>query len=164
TVGSACPCPHQVPGPCAVRRAGRSPFSMNWGRGGMGVVYRAQPGLDTGSLHAPAGYAILDELGRGGMGVVYRARQTALGREVALKMILAGGHAGEAELARFRSDAEALARLQHPGIVQIFEVVEHGGHPFISLEYCAGGSLEKQLGGTPLPPARAAEIIDQIAR
>src|SRR5262249_35641880 len=55
------------------------------------------------------------------------------------------------------------ARLQHPGIVQIFEVVEHGGHPFISLEYCAGGSLEKQLGGTPLPPAPAAEVIDQIA-
>ena len=69
-------------------------------------------------------------------------------------MILAGGHAGEAELARFRTEAEAIARLQHPNIVQVYEVGEHEGLPFFTLEFCPGGSLEKKLAGTPLPPQR----------
>jgi hypothetical protein len=110
------------------------------------------------------GYEILGTLGRGGMGVVYRARQTKLGRVVALKMILSGAHAGEADLARFRTEAEAIARLQHPNIVQIHEVGEHGGLPFFSLEFCAGGSLEKRLNGTPLPPKEAAALVRTLAR
>jgi WD40 repeat protein len=110
------------------------------------------------------GYEILGELGRGGMGVVYKARQTRLNRVVALKMILAGGHAGEADLARFRTEAEAIARLQHPNIVQVFEVGEHNDLPYFSLEFCGGGSLERKLGGTPLSPREAAALVGTLAR
>ncbi|HVS39802.1 MAG TPA: serine/threonine-protein kinase [Gemmataceae bacterium] len=113
---------------------------------------------------AVPGYEILRELGRGGMGVVYQARHVQLDRIVALKTILAGGHAGEADLARFRTEAEAVARLQHPNIVQIFEVGEHGGLPFLSLEFCAGGSLDKKLAATPLRPKEAAGLVETLAR
>jgi hypothetical protein len=107
-------------------------------------------------LPAVPGYEILGELGRGGMGVVYQARQVKLKRLVALKMILAGAHTGPELRERFRREAEAVARLQHPNIVQIYEVGEHGGLPFFSLEYVDGGSLARQITGTPLPPRAAA--------
>lgn len=110
------------------------------------------------------GYEILGTLGRGGMGVVYQARQLKLGRMVALKMILAGAHAGVADVGRFRTEAEAIARLQHPNIVQVFEVGEHGGLPFFSLEFCGGGSLEKELKGVPLPAKKAAALVEVLAR
>jgi serine/threonine-protein kinase len=110
------------------------------------------------------GYDLLGVLGRGGMGVVYKARHQRLNRLVALKMILAGGHAGEAEQSRFRTEAEAVARLQHPGVVQIYEVGEHNGLPYLALEYCDGGSLAGRLGGTPLPPAPAAVLVEKLAR
>jgi formylglycine-generating enzyme required for sulfatase activity len=109
-------------------------------------------------------YEILGELGRGGMGVVYQARQLGLNRVVALKMILAGGLAGPRERMRFRAEAEAVARLQHPNIVQIYEVGEHQGLPFFSLEFCDGGSLAERLQGTPLPPGDAARLIEVLAR
>jgi serine/threonine-protein kinase len=124
----------------------------------------AEPGPAGPGGPAIPGYEILGELGRGGMGVVYQARHIALGRLVALKMILAGGHAGEQDLRRFRAEAEAVARLQHPNIVQIFEVGEQDGLPYFSLEFCAGGSLAGQLDGTPLPPRQAAQLVETLAR
>src|SRR5262249_7040230 len=93
-------------------------------------------------VHIP-GYDIFGELGRGGMGVVYQARHLALNRVVALKMIRDSSLAGEAERARFKTEAEAVARLQHPHIVQIHEIGEHYGLPYFSLEFCPGGCLEK---------------------
>jgi WD40 repeat protein len=98
------------------------------------------------------------------MGVVYKARQKGLKRLVALKMILAGTHAGPDELARFRAEAEALARLQHPHIVQIHEVGEQDGRPYFSLELVEGGSLAGKLDGTPLPAREAAGLVEILAR
>jgi WD40 repeat protein/serine/threonine protein kinase len=110
------------------------------------------------------GYEVLGLLGRGGMGVVYQARQTKLNRLVALKMILAGAQAEPEDLARFRSEAEAVARLHHPNIVQIYEVGEHDGLPFFSLEFLDGGSLAQHLHGMPQPPRAAAELLRTLAR
>ncbi len=110
------------------------------------------------------GYEILGELGRGGMGVVYQARQVRLNRLVALKMILAGGHAGEAELARFRLEAEAVAQLQHPNIVQVFDVGEAQGHAYISFEFVEGGTLARRLDHRPQQARFAAELIAVLAR
>jgi WD40 repeat protein len=112
--------------------------------------------------HIP-GYEVLGELGRGGMGVVYRARQVGLNRTVALKMILAGSHAGTSLLTRFRAEAETVARLQHPHIVQVHEVGEVGGLPYCALEFCDGGSLAERLRGGPLPAAEATRMTEKLA-
>jgi eukaryotic-like serine/threonine-protein kinase len=136
----------------------------------------ASPGAEDtpGRLNGPApaaeggpavpGYEVLGELGRGGMGVVYKARQVRLGRVVALKVLLAGAHAGAQDLARFRAEAEAVARLQHPNIVQVYEVGEEGGRPYLALEYVDGGSLADRLRGTPLPAREAAQMAEALAR
>jgi serine/threonine-protein kinase len=111
-----------------------------------------------------AGYQILGEVGRGGMGVVYKARQRGLHRLVALKMILAAHHADEQQRARFHTEAEAVARLQHPNIVQIHEVGEQDGLPYFSLEFVDGGSLDKRIAGNPQAPRQAAQLIETLAR
>jgi hypothetical protein len=110
------------------------------------------------------GYEILGELGRGGMGVVYNARQLSLGRFVALKMILVGEHAGATELARFRTEAEAVARLQHPHIVQVYEIGEAEGRPYLALELVDGSSLADELGDRPWPIRKAARLVETLAR
>jgi hypothetical protein len=110
------------------------------------------------------GYEILGELGHGGMGVVYQARQVSLDRVVALKMIRSGDLASNNELARFRTEAEAVARLKHPNIVQIYEVSERDGRPYFSLEYVEGGSLAQRLKGIPQPVRPAAELVEILAR
>ncbi len=119
-----------------------------------------------GGVVQPAvpGYEILCELGRGGMGVVYKARQARPRRLVALKMVLAGEHAGTEALARFKREAEAVARLSHPSIVQIYEVGEHQGRPFLTLEFAAGGNLAQRLRQQGLKFQEAAELVDQLAR
>jgi serine/threonine-protein kinase len=98
------------------------------------------------------------------MAVVYKARQQSLGRTVALKMILAGAHAGPEEVARFRIEAEVVAQLQHPHIVRIFEVGQHEGCPYYSFELVEGGSLARQLDGKAAPPDRAARLVEKLAR
>ena len=123
----------------------------------------ATPNRAEAELPVVPGYDIQGVLGRGGMGVVYKARHIKLNRLVAVKMILAGGHAGPADLARFRAEAEAIARLQHPHIVQIHDVGEHGGTPFFSLEFCGGGALDRKLNATPLPAREAAQLIETLA-
>lgn len=110
------------------------------------------------------GYEILEELGRGGAGVVYKAWQTGLRRLVALKVLVSGASAGAAELARFQSEAEAVARLRHPHIVPIHEVGQADGRPYFVLEYLPGGSLASRLAKEPVQPRQAAEMVRTLAR
>jgi serine/threonine-protein kinase len=136
----------------------------------------AMPALESAAPAAAAvqtiaGYVIEGELGRGGMGVVYKARQKGLNRTVALKMILHADCAGTEERRRFEREAQALAGLRHENIVQVYEVGEHDGKPFFSLEYVDGGSLDERLrdgsvsaGSAPAaasawPPCRPASAL-----
>jgi hypothetical protein len=111
----------------------------------------------------PAGYVIERELGRGGMGVVYLARQTRLDRPCALKMILAAEHAGAAQRERFETEAQAIARLQHDNIVRVYEIGEHHGQPFMALEFCAGGSLDRKLRDQQPTAREAATLVRALA-
>jgi serine/threonine protein kinase len=110
------------------------------------------------------GYDLGARLGGGGMGVVYQARQPALKRQVALKLMRDAALAGAEQRARFRVEAEAMARLQHPNIVQIYEVGEHQGQPFFAMELAGGGSLDRKLAAKPLPPTQGAELVQTLAR
>jgi tetratricopeptide (TPR) repeat protein/tRNA A-37 threonylcarbamoyl transferase component Bud32 len=120
----------------------------------------------TADLPAPSvpGYEVLGEVGRGGMGVVYRARQVKANRLVALKMILSGRYTSLEDRVRFQIEAEAVARLSHANVVQLYEVGEHDGLPYFSLEFCPGGTLRKKLAGRPQPSREAAELVEKLAR
>ncbi len=114
------------------------------------------------ALPGVPGYEVLGELGRGGMAVVYQARQLRPNRVVALKVLQTGLPADARR--RFGAESEALARLQHPGIVQVYEAGEHDGRPYFSLEFCSGGSLARKLAGAPLEPRQAAALVEAVAR
>jgi len=141
--------------PTLDRIAEWNPFAN--GRLGAGAA-----GPDDGSPHVP-GYEILTELGRGGAAVVYKARHLALGREVALKMLLARSGGNGIAGGRFIQEAQTLARLRHPNIVQVFDIGEHAGRPFFSLELISGTSLARWLNGLPQPPRLAATIVRAAA-
>jgi Protein kinase domain len=108
-------------------------------------------------------YELLGEIARGGMGIVFRARQVRLNRLVALKVVLSGSFAGEAEIRRFYQEAEVAAGLDHPGIVPVFEFGEHQVKPFFSMGLVEGRSLSQAISGGPLPPRQAAEIVLRVA-
>lgn len=110
------------------------------------------------------GYELLGELGRGGMAVVYRARQQRLNRAVAIKMLLGGPFADPRSLLRFLMEAEAIAKIQHRNVVQIFEFGQAGGQPFFALELVEGGSLAEKLRDCGrFAPRQAAEMIAALA-
>lgn len=108
-------------------------------------------------------YELVGELARGGMGIVYLARQTSLDRLVAVKLLLYGEFSSPAFVERFRTEAAAAARLQHPGIVGIFEIGEHEGHHFFSMEYVAGENLAQRVNRQPPPPREAAAWLSEVA-
>jgi serine/threonine-protein kinase len=109
-------------------------------------------------------FELVRELGRGGMGVVYEARQRSLNRTVALKMVLRGELASDADRARFRAEAEAAARLVHPNIVQVYEVGDVAGQPYFAMQFVPGATLAGLLVNGPLPPREAARLVAAVAR
>jgi WD40 repeat protein len=128
----------------------------------------ADPPTDPGAAAAvepssPPGFTLLTELGRGAGGVVYRARQQQPERVVALKCLRDGPNPGAEQRARFLAEADAIARLHHPHIVQVHAVGEHHGQPFLCLEYLAGGTLAGKIHGEPQPPREAARLLILLA-
>jgi tetratricopeptide (TPR) repeat protein len=116
-----------------------------------------------GELPRIPGYEVQELLGRGGMGVVFRARHLSLNRIVALKMALAGAYAGPRERERFQREAEAVAGLRHPNVVQIHDVGDSDGRPYYTMEFVEGGSLAQKLAGTPRPASQAAALVASLA-
>jgi serine/threonine-protein kinase len=125
----------------------------------------ASSGAAEAALPDIPGYEVLGELGRGGMGVVYKARQLGLNRTVALKMLRSqpGGVPSDSVLARFRTEAEAVAKLKHPHIVPVYAFGEHRGRPYFALEFIEGTTLAGRLKGPPWPPRQAAALVATLA-
>ena len=116
-----------------------------------------------GSQPVIPGYEIIRELGRGGMGVVYEARQERLNRLVAVKVLLGGRYATAKSQERFKAEVDAIGRMQHPNLIQVFDVGEYDGRMYYSMEYLAGGNLEDRIGNVPLPARKAAELLVILA-
>jgi WD40 repeat protein len=127
------------------------------------LARRDPPHTSHGLPHLP-GYEVLGKLGEGGMGVVYKARHLRLNRVVALKVLAHIAHAKPTDLVRFRQEAEMIARLHHPNIVQIYEVGEHDGHSYLALEYVDGLTLDRHVNGTPQQPREAARLTETLTR
>ncbi|MBX9787920.1 MAG: transporter substrate-binding protein [Pirellulales bacterium] len=123
-----------------------------------------RPAGDLPTAPSLPGYEILGELGRGGMGIVYKARQIGLNRLVAIKMVLSGIHASPTALSRFRVEAEAVARLQHPNIVHIYDIGSKDGCPYFTLEFVEGGSVDRLLIDGPLEYRDAVLLAEGVAR
>ncbi len=116
-----------------------------------------------GDLPRIPGHEVEAELGRGGMGVVYKAWHLRLKRPVAVKMMLAGGFAGPPELARFLREAETMARLGHPNVVQVYDVGDIEGLPYFTMEYVEGGTLAEKLTGVPQTAGQTAALVTILA-
>jgi serine/threonine-protein kinase len=124
---------------------------------------KTTPPPDGPDLPPVPGYEVDAVLGRGGMGIVFRASHVRLKRRVALKMLLAGAYAAPHERARFQREAEAVAGLRHPNIVQVYDVGDSDGRPYFTMEYVEGGSLAHQLAGAPQPARQAAQLVATLA-
>ena len=127
----------------------------------LGIDPQPGPSTSTRHLEGPSDYEILEEIGHGGMGVVYRARQKSLDRVVALKRLVAGG---EVEKTRFHREAEAVAGLEHPNIVPVYDVGVWGGSPYFTMRLIEGRTLEDAVRDGPLEPRQAAKILLLVAR
>jgi tRNA A-37 threonylcarbamoyl transferase component Bud32 len=148
------------PGPAAAQAAGRPPLST------VGPEAEALPNPEAGprALRTFGDYELLGPIAEGGMGVVFRARQKGLNRTVALKMIRAGQLAAEADVRRFQAEAEAVAQLQHPHIVPIYEVGEHEGQHYFSMKLIEGGNLNDHLPCYRGDARSAARLVATVAR
>jgi serine/threonine protein kinase len=144
-------------------RAPRIPAALQATEAPWAATAAGAAGLTPAGWPAVPGYEIVEELGRGGMGVVFKAKQLAARRWVALKMIRDSVLAGPEQRRRFRIEAEAAARCEHPNLVRIYEVGEYAGLPYFSMELAEGGSLDKAVAGRPLPPAEAARLVQTLA-
>jgi WD40 repeat protein len=145
-----------------------SPVAREFVAAGQGLTVPSPPPREPGSTDADwpriPGYVFLEELGRGGMGVVYKAWQVSLHRLVALKMLLPAAPVAPELLARFRAEAEVLARLQHPNVVPVYEIGEHEGRPYFTMAYVAGPSLARLLRAGPQEAAASARLIEVLAQ
>ena len=152
----------QVREGCRKVRAMQAQVSAMFPEAGAADFDETMPLFPEGLPEVP-GYDITEELGRGGVGVVYKARHLRLNRPVALKMLLAGAWASRAERQRLSREAELVAELRHPNIVQVYDVGDLDGRPYFTMEFVEGGSLDRKLAGKPLPAREAASLLAVLA-
>ena len=143
----------QVREGCRRVRAMQAQVSALFPEAGAAGFDETMPLFPEGLPQVP-GYDVTEELGRGGVAVVYKARHLRLNRPVAIKMLLAGACASRADRQRLSREAELVAELRHPNIVQVYDVGDLDGRPYFTMELVEGGSLDRKLAGKPLPASR----------